>query len=181
MNESTTALLAAGIGAGSALLVGGLAFWAAMRQVRISAKLQREHSFWASRRNTYATHMNKVQECERLFYRALGSVETGRLSIAEVDSILQSVAAFENVHYVMALEIPSGDMNEPYEKVHKNLIDAMVLLTEVSQLLDHGVRGADVDHLTDRIRQAIRDTRSASSDLFVKMRRDLHDEVDANF
>jgi hypothetical protein len=57
MSEAMAALWAALIGALAALLVGGFAFVAALKQVTKTAYTQRQQAFWQLRRDSYANFL----------------------------------------------------------------------------------------------------------------------------
>ncbi|GGU06412.1 hypothetical protein [Streptomyces coeruleorubidus] len=177
MDESTSALAAAVIGAGAAVLVGGLAFWAAMRQVRISANMQREHSFWASRRDTYARYTNAIQAYERLAYQALSEMRRGQVTQETKSAVMSAGFRFEEVHFVLALDMPVDvGIQEPYGKLHQAFTDSILQFHEWHLLRDGGVDVSPADHAA-RIAENLEKMREAAGEMFVGLRTDLHRRV----
>ncbi|MFJ2196911.1 hypothetical protein [Streptomyces violaceusniger] len=106
MQESTAALWAAVIGAGAAILVGGLAFWAAMRQVRRTAVTQREQSFWQSRRDTYAKMMLALQNADRANNECLAAFHEGDFADSHQNKAVEAAHKIDEVRFVLILEAP---------------------------------------------------------------------------
>ncbi|MEU4092006.1 hypothetical protein [Streptomyces sp. NPDC026673] len=77
MSEEKAVVLAALIGAAAAILVGGLAFAAAVRQVTKSAEIQRDQAFWQAQRDSYTQFITAAHECVRMLrhFESISEVE----------------------------------------------------------------------------------------------------------
>ncbi|MFC8199936.1 hypothetical protein ACFUTV_31770 [Streptomyces sp. NPDC057298] len=100
MSDATAAILAAFIGASSALAVGAAAFAAALKQVSKAALTQRDQAFWEHRRNTYANYLGALSS----FFHLINSDSEAPPS----DSLLQeaghALAQVKHMWDVISLE-----------------------------------------------------------------------------
>ncbi|UFR07118.1 hypothetical protein KBP30_40950 [Streptomyces sp. Go40/10] len=108
MSESTAALWAAAIGAAAATLVGGMAFWAAMRQVRLTALVQREQAFWQFRRDTYAKFMGLLAQFDRIAQKHLAAHHRGNFTEEQESEMSEALLALHQGQCALMLECP-GD------------------------------------------------------------------------
>lgn len=108
MSESIATLSAALIGAIAALLVGGVAFMTALKQVTKTAYTQRQQAFWQMRRDSYAGFLLAYSD----FLTAVGACHrciSSDVSIGDSDmrNLLEATGKIEHMAAVLELEAPS--------------------------------------------------------------------------
>ncbi|MER7951004.1 hypothetical protein ABTY59_26800 [Streptomyces sp. NPDC096079] len=178
MQETTAALWAAVIGASSAVLVGGLAFWAAMRTVGRTAIVQREQSFWASRRDTYAKMMTSLQVLDRTGYECLASFKNGDFSDSHLTKVQEAAHAFEQVQFVMSLEAPhDAFLATALKGAAKRVRRVVTGVTAWHQDHADAIQTATDEQWFDDISREVSRMASVRNQLFFLMRNDLHREV----
>lgn len=181
MEETTAALWAASIGASAAILVGTLAFWAVMRQVRRTALTQREQAFWQSRRDTYVKMMLSLQKFERASTECLPACQSGNFSEDHVENVTAAAWAFEEARFVLLLEAPHDPMLAMALKTtNRKLQRVMTGYVAWKEEFETDPSTVNVSRWTDDIQRESRKLAQARNSIFVVMRNDLHREVGAD-
>lgn len=131
VSDTTAALVAALIGAGAAVLAGGLALYAALKQVSKSAVTQREQAFWELRRDAYARALVACQGFDRTAWEFSEASKTQ--AVGSLESLVQKLddAAyrFEESKAVLDISVPwDGDVARAVRNVDDYIADLMMVV-----------------------------------------------------
>ncbi|MFF7234411.1 hypothetical protein [Streptomyces sioyaensis] len=106
MSDAMAALWAALIGAFAALLVGGVAFVAALKQVTKTAYSQRQQAFWQLRRDTYANYLLALRGFSRAARTCSTHLMRGDADAQILESVKDAAEKFHDVAAVLDIESP---------------------------------------------------------------------------
>ncbi|MGI5252782.1 hypothetical protein [Actinacidiphila glaucinigra] len=175
MSESTAAIFAAFIGAGAALLAGGFAFLAALKQVTKTATTQRDQAFWDSRRDTYAKALVTAANFQRVSDEcAHALVSTSGLQDELARRLDDAAHDFETARAVLCLQAPDGHgVANAISVTHSYLWEACKIIElwaagEVNQY----------QSWESRLEDTLSTLNEVVSSLAEALRADLHREVD---
>ncbi|MEU4272243.1 hypothetical protein [Streptomyces sp. NPDC026092] len=140
--------------------------------------MQREQSFWASRRDTYAKMMTSLQSLDRAGWECRDAFKSGDFSDAHLKKIQDAGHAFEQVRFVMSLEAP----HDPFIATALKTAAGRVLRLVTGVIAWHQDNAsstpmATADEWFDDIRRELKKLGAARDSLFQTMRNDLHREV----
>ncbi|MGW2497303.1 hypothetical protein ACWCV2_22740 [Streptomyces pseudogriseolus] len=184
MDRATAALWAAFITASAAILVGGLAFYSAVRVARRTAMVQREQAFWNSRRDTYVSVMHAFGKIDRARVECLLAYRKGEFSDSSlIEKLTDASYEFEAARLAMLLEAPHDPVIAAALKTANRKQQAVLHLYMAwnSAGSEGDDKARDVTYW-DLEEQAVqRKLAAARNSLFIAMRNDLHREVGGDF
>ncbi|MER7205124.1 MULTISPECIES: hypothetical protein [unclassified Streptomyces] len=131
MSDATAALVAALIGASAAVLAGGLAIHAALKQVSKSAVTQREQAFWELRRDAYAKALVSYRGFERVAWEFNEAAKTEEVSSLKglLDKMDNAAYSFEESKAVLDISVPEdSDVARAVRNVNDYITDAMMVV-----------------------------------------------------
>ncbi|MFE8925767.1 hypothetical protein [Streptomyces rochei] len=106
MTPESAAIWAAVITSIAALLAGGFAFAAALRQVTKTALTQREQAWWQLRRNTFADFLNKLRDLRNAYAPHAEALISGAFDASKAAAWASALDAYHKTYSVLDLEAP---------------------------------------------------------------------------
>ncbi|GAB3181601.1 hypothetical protein [Streptomyces incanus] len=108
MSQESAAIWAAVITSIAALLAGGFAFAAALRQVTKTALTQREQAWWQLRRNTFADFLNKLRDLRNAYAPHAEALISGTFDGSKAAAWASALDAYHKTYSVLDLEAPES-------------------------------------------------------------------------
>ncbi|RSS59569.1 hypothetical protein [Streptomyces sp. WAC01280] len=140
--------------------------------------MQREQSFWASRRDTYARMMTALQSFDRAIHECLTAFKVGNFDDALLKKVREAGHEFEQVQFVMSLEAPhdpfiAAALKGAATRVRRLVTGAVAWRQDSASL----AQSATNDQWFDDLGRELNKVSIVRQTLFQTMRNDLHREV----